>query len=91
MREYGNTRDRINSFFGMYMAPAYVALMYLGLSMVAYHPFTLGDWVFDDPWLLFQMLLIFFDFVDVVDVVINEDDGFDCVDVVEVEIGRAHV
>jgi len=55
MREYGNTRDRINSFFGMYMAPAYVALMYLGLSMVAYHPFTLGDWVFDDPWLLFWL------------------------------------
>ena len=52
MKEYGNTRDKINSVFLIFVFPAYIALMYLGLSMVAYHPFTLGGWVLDDPWLL---------------------------------------
>ena len=49
MKEYGNTRDRINSVFLIFVIPAYIALIYLGLSMAAYHPFTLGDWFLDDP------------------------------------------
>ena len=52
IQEYGDSRDRINSVLMICMVPIYFALIYLGLSMVAYHPFTLGDWILDDPWLL---------------------------------------
>ena len=51
MMEYADARDRINSIFLICLAPAYVALVWLGLSMIAYHPFTLGDWFLEDPWL----------------------------------------
>jgi uncharacterized membrane protein YgcG len=52
MMEYADSRDRINSIFLICLAPAYVALIWLGLSMIAYHPFTLGDWFLEDPWLV---------------------------------------
>ena len=52
IQEYGDSRDRINSVLMICMVPIYFALIYLGLSMVAYHPFTLGDWILDDPWLV---------------------------------------
>jgi len=51
IQEYGDTRDRINSILMICLVPIYFALIYLGLSMAAYHPFTLGDWFLEDPWL----------------------------------------
>jgi uncharacterized membrane protein YgcG len=52
IQEFGDSRDRINSVLMICLVPIYFALIYLGLSMVAYHPFTLGDWILDDPWLV---------------------------------------
>jgi len=52
IQEFGDSRDRINSVLMICLVPIYFTLIYLGLSMVAYHPFTLGDWVLDDPWLV---------------------------------------
>ena len=51
IQEYGDTRDKINSILMICLVPIYFALIYLGLSMAAYHPFTLGDWFLEDPWL----------------------------------------
>jgi len=52
MMEYADGRDRINSIFLICLVPAYVALVWLGLSMISYHPFTLGNWFLEDPWLV---------------------------------------
>jgi len=55
IREFGDTRDSLNSVLMICLIPIYFSLIYLGLSMVSYHPFTLGDWLLDDPWLVFNL------------------------------------